>query len=166
MFELALRHENMHRDFTPCYYCGATTFTQHLSLCSRASVRAVVAGLVRARPKWSQVSDLRDRREFLKDALKSAATLAVAGAIPVLVSQDPYDDFLRRVGEHVKRIVRREGRGFSRIQIEAPHYLHVHIDVANERTTVEETPEGFRFVKLWLEGDPSPHTWNEPSNCA
>ena len=106
---------------------------------------------------------MSNRREFLKDALKSAATFAVAGAIPVLVSQtDAYDDFLRNVGEHVKKIVRREGRGFARIQIEPPHYLHVHIDVVNERTTVEETPEGFRFVKLWLEGDTAPYTWNEP----
>jgi hypothetical protein len=47
-----------------------------------------------------------------------------------------------------------------------PRYLHVHIDLANERTTVEETPEGFRFVKLWLEGDRTPHTWNEPYNGA
>jgi hypothetical protein len=109
---------------------------------------------------------VKDRRAFLKDALKSAATLAVVGAIPVLLSRpDAYNDFLRRVGEHVTKIIRREGRGFARIQIEAPHYLHVHIDVANERTMVEETTEGFRFVKLWLEGDPTPHTWNEPCNC-
>jgi hypothetical protein len=102
------------------------------------------------------------RRQFLLDVAKSAATFAVAGVIPVLVSQDPYDDFLLRVGEHVKKIVRREGRGFARIQIEPPDYLHVHIDVANERTTIEEVPAGFRFVKLWLVGDERPHTWNEP----
>jgi hypothetical protein len=106
-----------------------------------------------------------DRREFLKDALKSAATFAVAGAIRILSQSDAYDDFLRRVRNHVIKIVRREGRGFARIQIEAPHYLHVHIDVANETTTVEQTPDGFRFVKLWLEGDRTPHTWNEPYNC-
>lgn len=94
--------------------------------------------------------------------LKSATTFVVAGAIPVLFPPDPYDDFLRRVGEHVRRIVQREGRALARIQIEAPSYLHVKIDVANERTTVKQTPVGFRFVKLWLEGDPTPHTWNEP----
>jgi hypothetical protein len=105
---------------------------------------------------------LSDRRGFLKDVLKSAAVFAAVGAVPVLVSQpDAYDDFLRRVGERVQKIIRREGREFARIQIEAPHYLHVHVDVANERTTVEETSEGFRFVKLWLEGDRAPHTWNE-----
>jgi hypothetical protein len=106
------------------------------------------------------------RRQFLLDVAKSAAAFAVVGAIPVLVAQDPYDDFLRRVGEHVKKIVRREGRGFSRIQIEAPRYLHVKIDVAKETTTVEETPDGFRFVMLWLDGDRTPHTWNEPYNYA
>jgi hypothetical protein len=103
-----------------------------------------------------------DRREFLKDALKSAAAFAVVGAIPVFVSQDPYDNFLRSLGEHVKRIVKREGRPLARIQIEAPHYLHVKIDVANETTMAEECPDGFRFVKLWLEGEETPHTWNEP----
>lgn len=102
------------------------------------------------------------RRQFLLDVAKSAAAFVVVRAIPILVAQDPYDDFLRSVGEHVKKIVSREGRSFSRIQIEAPHYLHVHIDVANERTTIEQTPGGFRFVKLWLEGKTTPYTWNEP----
>ena len=109
---------------------------------------------------------MSDRREFLKDALKSAAVFATAGAIPILASQpDAYDDFLRRVGEHVKKIVRRDGRGLARIVIEPPEYISVHIDVANETTTVKETPEGFRLCKVWLEGWNEwqrPYTWYEP----
>jgi hypothetical protein len=103
-----------------------------------------------------------DRREFLSQALKSAASFALVAAVPAaLIKQDEYDAFLDRIRSNVIKIVRREGRPMTEIVIEPPHYLSVHIDVANEGTTVTETPEGFRFVRVKLEGIPQPFTWNE-----
>ncbi len=51
-----------------------------------------------------------------------------------------YDRFLKSLELSVKEIVRRDHAPFERIEIDPPH-------------------EGFRLVKLSVEGNPVPYTW-------
>ena len=107
---------------------------------------------------------MSNRRQFISDAVKGAATFALVAAVPAaLTKPDPHPysaEFFERVREQVMHIVRREGRPVQDLTIEAPHYLHVKIDVAREEVTATETPDGFRFVRLRLTGIPQPFTFN------
>lgn len=107
---------------------------------------------------------LSNRRQFLKDASKSAASFVLVAAVPVALTKPephPYSaEFFERVRQQVMHISRREGRPVQDLTIEAPRYLHVKIDVARVEVTATETPEGYRFVRLRLVGIQQPFTFN------
>lgn len=66
----------------------------------------------------------------------------MAAVVSVKLPEDRYDRFLRRLGDRVAEIVRREGHGVARLWI-------------------EPLRDGYRFVRMWLNGVPEPLTWNQ-----
>jgi hypothetical protein len=105
------------------------------------------------------------RRQFISEALKSAAAFAAVAVIPAVLKPAPHpysEEFFERVRQQVMHIVRREGRPMTDLVIEAPHYLQVKIDIEKEEVTATETPEGFRFCRLRLAGISQPFTFNVP----